>query len=200
MDETQKLKDQISNLETQIHELERDLIHDHLTNLKTRAFFEEESKVYLSAISNLSNEKRQNWFGFKNVSILFFDVDHFKKVNDTYGHDIGDEVLKKVADTIVNSLRDGDTVARWGGEEMVASLLGASEEDAKMKAESIREEISKLTFEHDPDFKITISIGIASNSETSNLEEIIKNADDALYKAKQTGRNKVVMHSETKSE
>jgi diguanylate cyclase (GGDEF)-like protein len=196
MDETQKLKDQISNLESQIVELERDLIHDNLTKLKTRAFFEEESKVYLSAISNLSNEKRQNWFGFRNLSVLFFDVDHFKKVNDTYGHDVGDEVLKKVAETIVNSLRDGDTVARWGGEEMVASLLGASDEDAKIKAESIRDEISRLTFEHDHDFRITISIGIASNSKTNELEEIIKNADTALYKAKETGRNKVVVYSE----
>lgn len=196
MDETQKLKDQISNLESQIVELERDLIHDNLTKLKTRAFFEEESKVYLSAITNLSKEKRQNWFGFRNLSILFFDVDHFKKVNDTYGHDIGDEVLKKVAETIVNSLRDGDTVARWGGEEMVASLLGASDEDAKIKAESIRDEISRLTFEHDHDFRITISIGIASNSKTNELEEIIKNADTALYKAKETGRNKVVVYSE----
>src|SRR3990167_4467430 len=118
-------QDRIKELESQVHDLEKDLIHDSLTGLKTRAFLEEELGIYLNAIAYNKDGKRKNWFGFKNLSIIFFDIDHFKKVNDTYGHAIGDLVLKRVAETIQKSLRTGDTLARWGGEEMVVSLLGA---------------------------------------------------------------------------
>src|SRR3989344_2856990 len=112
------MEDRIKELETQVRELERDLIHDKLTGLKTRAFFEEELGVYIEALRN-NGGKRKEWFGFKNIGIVFFDIDHFKKVNDTHGHDIGDEVLKVVAHAIQSSVRTGDTVARWGGEEIV---------------------------------------------------------------------------------
>lgn len=196
MDDTHKLKEQISILKEQVHDLEKDLIHDSLTSLKTRAFFEEETGIYLSAIVKNEEGKRKDWFGFKNISFLFFDIDHFKKVNDTYGHEMGDLVLKGVAETISKSVREGDTVARWGGEEIVASLLGANESDAKEKAESIRKEIEKLTFDSNPDLKITISIGVASNFTSATYETLLKNADLALYKAKGTGRNKVVTFSE----
>ncbi len=197
-DETKKhinLEERIVELEKEVHELEKDLIHDHLTLLKTRAFFEEETKIYLSVIANV-NEKRKNWFGFKNLSVLFFDIDHFKSINDTYGHDVGDSVLRKVAETIMKNVREGDTVARWGGEEMVASLLGATSTDAVAKAESIRQKISELTFAESADLKVTISIGVATNFADCDLETLMKNADLALYNAKRTGRNKVVDFSQ----
>src|SRR3989338_7900063 len=114
----------IAELEIQVHELEMDLIHDSLTKLKTRAFFEEELGAYLATLTGNEQGKRKEWFGFKNISFIFFDIDHFKSVNDTYGHDVGDMVLHKVAEIIQTSLRTGDTAARWGGEEMVVSLLG----------------------------------------------------------------------------
>ncbi len=196
MDEVQKLKEQISQLETQVHELERDLIHDGLTGIKTRTFFEEETTIYLSAIVKVNEGKRKDWFGFKNLSVLFFDIDHFKKINDTYGHDVGDQVLKKVAETIHKSVREGDTVARWGGEEIVVSLLGANEADAKTKAEEVRKVIEALRFESVEDLKVTTSIGVATNFKDTTLESLIKNADTALYKAKESGRNKVVAFSE----
>jgi diguanylate cyclase (GGDEF)-like protein len=193
MEEKDLLK-KIESLENEVHELEKDLIHDSLTGLKTRPFFEEEASVYLS-MAGSDMGKRKNWFGFKNISILFFDIDHFKSVNDKYGHDVGDQVLKKVAETINKSVRVGDTVARWGGEEMVASLLGADENDAKAKAEHVRENIENLTFDNS-DLKVTISIGISTNFKGASLQDLIKNADKALYKAKETGRNKVVVFSE----
>lgn len=196
MDENQKLKEQINSLESHIHDLEKDLIHDSLTSLKTRAFFEEETKIYLSAISNANLGKRRDWFGFKNLSFLFFDIDHFKNVNDQYGHEVGDNVLKEVASVIMKSVREGDTVARWGGEEIVASLLGANESDAREKAESIRRKIEKLTFDSISDLKLTISIGVASNFSGATYQTLLKNADLALYKAKGTGRNKVAAFSE----
>lgn len=195
MDETQKLKEQISSLEKQVRDLEGDLIHDHLTNLKTRAFFEEETAIYLHSIVKFSDGKRKNWFGFKNLSILFIDVDHFKKINDTYGHDVGDIVLKKVSQTINHCVRQGDTVARWGGEEIIVSLLGANEIDAKNKAEEIRVNIQDLFFDEHPDLKVTASIGISSYYNDVTLKDLISGADKALYDAKNGGRNKVVIHT-----
>ncbi|OHA93929.1 MAG: hypothetical protein A3D37_02035 [Candidatus Zambryskibacteria bacterium RIFCSPHIGHO2_02_FULL_38_22] len=185
----------IDELESQVTNLEKDLIHDSLTSLKTRAFFEEESKVYLDMVRNLSAGKRKNWFGFKNISFLFFDIDHFKKVNDTYGHDVGDVVLKKVAKTIHQSLRVGDTAARWGGEEMVASLLGADINDAQIKADDIRKKIEELHFDEAKNLKVTISVGVVSSEAASGFEDLMKKADEALYKSKQTGRNKVTVYS-----
>lgn len=192
----QDLKKKIESLENQIHELEKDLIHDSLTTLKTRAFFEEESNVYLSVISKVDTNKRKNWFGFKNLSVLFFDIDHFKKINDTYGHPVGDFVLRKVSEVILKSVREGDTVARYGGEEIVACLLGANESDAKNKANEIRQKISQLKFDEHPDLKVTISIGVATNYDGAKCADLLKKADLALYKAKKDGRNRVVAHSE----
>ena len=194
-DEDRKiLEEKIEELEGEIQELEHDLIHDYLTGLKTRAFFEEEIRVYLEAISQNDRGKRKEWFGFKNISVVFFDIDHFKQVNDNHGHEIGDKVLKTVATAIKESLRSGDTAARWGGEEMIVSLLGANEEDAKQKAEEIRSRVGELNF--DGGLAVTISAGVASAQKEELLENVVKRADEALYNAKETGRNKVITHSE----
>jgi diguanylate cyclase (GGDEF)-like protein len=194
--ESKDLEKYIKDLEEKVHNLEKDLIHDKLTGLKSRGFLEEEASVYLGLISNPTTSQRKDWFGFKNMSFIFFDIDFFKKINDTYGHGVGDDVLKVVASTIKSSLREGDTVARWGGEEILATLVGATEKDAKDKAESIRGLIEKLTFQNSPELKVTISAGVASAEPKLSLEEIVKRADEALYKAKETGRNKVVLYSE----
>ena len=197
MDEhKEKLLGTIEDLKKQVHDLEKDLIHDSLTSLKTRAFFEEESNIYLSAISDINTSKRREWFGFKNIGFLFFDIDYFKKINDKYGHAIGDVVLKGVTQTILKNVRSGDTVARWGGEEMVSLLLGANETDARQKAEEIRKKIEELVFDFDPDLKVTVSIGVANTNKKIALTELVEQADKAMYKAKETGRNKVVVYSE----
>lgn len=186
----------IKELELQVYDLEKDLIHDPLTGLKTRAFFEEELDIYLTAITQNEQGKRKEWFGFKNLSIIFFDVDYFKKVNDTYGHEVGDAVLQKVAETIQANIRTGDTAARWGGEEIVVSLLGANLKDAVAKAEEIRKGIETLTFSEIPDLKLTISAGVASSEKGLTLRELVKRADEVVYVAKNSGRNKVVAYSE----
>lgn len=186
----------IAELESQVHGLERDLIHDPLTGLKTRAFFEEELAVYLEVITQNEQGKRKEWFGFRNTSIIFFDIDYFKNVNDTYGHSVGDTVLRKVAKTIGASLRTGDTLARWGGEEMVASLLGANEKDAVAKAEEIRIKVEALTFPEKPSLHLTISSGVASSEKGVSVTELVKRADQAVYKAKESGRNKVVAYGD----
>jgi len=185
----------VAELESQVQGLEKDLIHDFLTELKTRNFFEEASKIYLDMISNLGVGKRKQWLGFKNISFLFIDIDYFKKVNDTYGHEVGDIVLKKVALAIKQSVRVGDTVARWGGEEIVLSLLGADLRDAGAKAEAIRKRVEELSFVGVPELKVTVSIGVVSSEASSNFEELMKKADEALYQSKNSGRNKVTVYS-----
>jgi diguanylate cyclase (GGDEF)-like protein len=189
------LEKRVAELESQVFDLKKGLIHDQLTGLKTRTFFEEELGVYLTALTHHKQGKRKEWFGFTNISIIFFDIDHFKNVNDTYGHDVGDIVLRQVTQTIQNNLRTGDTTARWGGEEIIVSLPGANERDAMLKAEKIRARIEKLTFSEVPDLHLTISAGVASSEVGMLPAEIIKYADQALYTAKREGRNRVVLYS-----
>lgn len=189
------LESRVKELEHEVERLRHDLIHDPLTGLKTRKFFEEESRVYLAFIFS-SNQKRREGFGYKHMSIVFFDIDHFKSVNDTYGHATGDMVLTAVAQKINQCFREGDTVARWGGEEVVVSLLGATEAEAVKKADSVRVAVSQMFYEFDPNFKISVSAGVAGAEAGLSYEKLLERADKALYKAKETGRNKVVAHSE----
>ena len=195
-DQKEALLARIAELEREIHLREGDLIHDPLTGLKTRAFFEEELDMYLSIIVGTNTSRRKEWFGFKNMSIMFFDIDNFKHINDTYGHQTGDVVLKGVTRAISENVREGDTVARWGGEEIIGSLLGANETDAKEKAETIRKKVSKLAFETMPDQSVTVSVGVASAESGIASKEFFAHADKALYKAKESGKNKVVAYSE----
>ncbi len=196
MDEIQKLKDYIADLKAEIQNLKKDLIHDSLTSLKTRRFFEDRAKIYLSNIEKVEEGKRRDWFGFKTLSFLFVDVDHFKKINDVYGHAAGDSILKSISENISKDVRGGDTVARWGGEEILVLLLGANEEDAKEKADSIRKDVESVVFKDVSGLKVTVSIGVAEYKKGLSIDDLIKSADQALYKAKETGRNKVVVFSE----
>lgn len=192
----EELLKRIAELEQKIHDMENDLIHDKLTSLKTRRYFEEKSKDYLSHTKKIKRGERREWTGFKDVSFLFFDIDHFKRINDTYGHDVGDKVLKRVASVLKESLRIGDIVARWGGEEFIAVLLGSHEKESRVKAEEIRKKVEEMTFDDPKDLKITVSIGVAEFQENISFEDLVKHADKALYKAKETGRNKVVAFSD----
>lgn len=193
------LSKKVRELEWQVTQLAHDLIHDPLTGLKTRAYFEEQFGVYFRNVSRGEDLRRAERFGFKTLSVIFLDIDHFKKVNDVHGHETGDVVLQEVAQAIKASLRHGDTVARWGGEEMVAGLLGADELEAAAKAEEIRQKVEKLTFSEAPSLKVTISSGVATLEDDQDLLALVKRADKALYKAKEAGRNRVVKYSELRS-
>ena len=194
--ENDKLIARINELEAQVESLQKDLIHDPLTHLKTRNFFEQEAKNFVDSMPSPLFSKRR-WLGPKDVSFIFFDIDHFKNVNDTYGHQFGDVVLESVADAIRGNLRELDIPARWGGEEMVVALVGANEEEARKKAEDIRVHVENLLFEEHPDCRVTISAGVASAGPNLSIDEIVKRADQCLYKAKDVGRNRVVVYSET---
>jgi len=129
-------------------------------------------------------------------SAIIIDVDHFKVINDTYGHPVGDEVLRILVSRIRNALKSDTLLARYGGEEFVISLPDFSSGDAQGTAERIRAIIESDAFSiNDEELTVTISLGVASlTGAASTFTKIISNADKALYKAKQSGRNKVVYY------
>mgnify|MGYP001497804865 CR=1 FL=1 len=170
-----------------VHEL---IVHDDLTGLLTRKSFSLELEREI-----VRSQRHRHEF-----CILMMDIDFFKKVNDTYGHLIGSEVLRHTAKVIQQTLRDSDVLARYGGEEFIAILPETPKDKGAEAAERVREAMEKYNFPasiHDPDshLHITISIGVADFPNDSSLaNNLIEAADFALYEAKQTGRNRVCLH------
>lgn len=172
-------------------------ITDELTKLYNRRYF---IKV---SISELIRSRRYN----RPVSFLMIDLDLFKKVNDTYGHQAGDEVLFQVAHIFTDILRDNDIVARYGGEEFTALLPEIDEPGALQTANRLRENLADLTVSFDgKELHITASIGLSTCSTSRYdaikddkilLEKLLSEADEALYKAKEEGRNKVVVYEQS---
>jgi len=128
----------------------------------------------------------------KIFSIVMTDIDHFKKFNDTYGHQVGDLVLKEVGAALKNSVRTSDIVARYGGEEMILLLRGSILKDALNIAEKLRKSIENtLINDQQNTYRVTVSFGVAEFRGDDTAESLIKRADEGLYKAKQQGRNRV---------
>ena len=155
---------------------------DSLTNLYNRRHFLAVSEM------ELSRTKRYK----KDLTALMLDIDHFKSVNDTYGHYIGDVVLKSVADSLKNTVRTSDITGRLGGEEFAILLPETDMESAKVIAERIRMEISRKRFPENEALAVTISIGLTEFKPGRSVSDMLKMADQALYQAKQEGRNRVV--------
>jgi len=172
------------------------ILHDELTGLlSSRSFFAE--------LERELERSKENDFAF---SVLMMDIDHFKAVNDRFGHLIGSQTIKQVATILRSILRDTDIVARYGGEEYVAFLPETAAEKAMIVAERIRKAIAGHPFPaslHDPKatHHITISIGIASFPKDSlNPEHLVELSDKALYRAKESGRNCVCVYSQALDE
>lgn len=128
----------------------------------------------------------------KKFSIIMTDVDHFKKFNDTYGHQVGDLVLKSVAATLKNSVRGLDVVARYGGEEMIILLRGTALAQAMDVAEKVRKNVENCVVQDEKNtYKVTISLGVSDFQPSDDVDTIIKRADEGLYLAKESGRNRV---------
>ncbi len=164
--------------------VKKEAIYDTLTNLFNRRHFEEQ----------LSAETQKAFESKSNLSVIMVDIDHFKKVNDTFGHDGGDKVLREIASLLKNSVRKYDTVARYGGEEFVLLLPGAPLEPTSMVAERIRRLVERTPFDvGKTQIRITISLGISNFPvhRIKSKEELVKMADLALYEAKMGGRNRV---------
>ncbi|MEW5944210.1 MAG: diguanylate cyclase [Pseudomonadota bacterium] len=133
-----------------------------------------------------------------NLSLLVLDVDHFKKINDVFGHQVGDNALIAVAQTLRRSVRESDVAGRYGGEEFVVLLPHAGPDQARAVAEKIRLAVAGVRVEGIGDKGLTISIGVASYPaiKARNLHELVRGADAALYQAKEEGRDRVVMAGE----
>ena len=125
------------------------------------------------------------------LSIVFLDIDHFKVVNDTYGHNIGDSVLIELAQILKDATRDGDFIARWGGEEFIITLQSTTVLRASILAEKIRETVELHDFANVP--KQTVSLGVSEYIYNETHESLMKRVDEALYQAKNNGRNRIVI-------
>ena len=160
--------------------LEKDKITDPLTNLYNRRYFNEKIKHFI----NYYNKYKEPF------SAIFIDIDHFKKINDIYGHQKGDEILQEISHIIKSSIRNSDLAFRYGGEEIVVLLPNTDLKTAYSIAKRLKEKIK--TIKLDDSKHITASMGVGEyKGET--LKEFIKKVDSALYKAKEEGRDKIIV-------
>jgi len=163
--------------------LEFKATHDEMTGLVNRAFINNHIKKLLQ-----SSEHHNN-----NIYIAFADIDFFKKINDTYSHDAGDVVLKKISQLLQQFCHDSLIIARFGGEEFLLCFSNSNKQQANTVCEEIRLKVKSLNF-HDihPKLEVTISIGITNAHDKSLHKTLIARADDNLYKAKDLGRNRII--------
>jgi diguanylate cyclase (GGDEF)-like protein/PAS domain S-box-containing protein len=158
--------------------LEYTSAHDALTALYNRGEFVHRIKAKIK-----SAQKNDEEFGF-----IIFDIDHFKNVNDTYGHKVGDDVLVKLSICLDENIKGDDFLARWGGEEFVIIANKANKERLIKVVEKLQSAIAKISF--DPVDKVTISFGLTIYKRDDTKDTLLKRADDALYKAKLNGRDR----------
>jgi diguanylate cyclase (GGDEF)-like protein len=182
----ERLQSQLIEIGTLQSKLRSQAIRDPLTNLFNRRYLDE------TLDRELARSAREGY----PVCVIMMDIDHFKQVNDTYGHEAGDHILKVIANTLSTQNRRGDFACRYGGEEFVIVMPNISVHTACQRAEQLRTSLSSLNVQYGRfNLTTTLSIGIAcypSNGE--NRESILRAADRALYSAKKTGRNKVITY------
>ncbi len=174
---------QASAMLERLAELQRLAFLDSLTSLANRRYAE----ITLNA--RIEELQRYGWeFG-----VIYIDIDNFKNVNDRYGHDAGDEVLKMVAKTLQNSVRPFDIVSRWGGEEYVAVIAHVEGEELVATANRCRALVAKSSVPAAPSLRITISLGVTLARRDDTVASLIKRADQLMYKSKAAGRNCVTV-------
>lgn len=177
------ISNQRANL-LRVKELEKLALLDTLTQLANRSYIERE-------IQNRVDEKIRFNISF---GILFIDIDNFKHFNDTYGHDLGDNVLKFIAKTLIANTRPFDLYGRWGGEEFIGVIRNIDTNDLETLGNRLRilVETSFLMHEHEK-LHVTISLGATLVHENDTVHSIIKRADTLLYKSKASGRNRLTI-------
>lgn len=161
---------------------------DPLTGIANRGQLEEQASTLFERFDSTEKPAPEDVF-----SVIFADIDHFKSINDTYGHGIGDRVLIDVAQLLGEELYSGEFVARYGGEEFVVLCPGTSQKDAVAKAERLRKATAGLRFEEQK-LKLTASFGVAEVRDNDTCESLFNRADAALFAAKRGGRNRVEQH------
>ena len=190
-----EMAEQLEARDTAMHQLLEDTyiksIRDPLTGLYNRAYLSE-------SLRQLAARFRRHP---QPVAVIMLDIDHFKRINDTYGHVVGDQVLREVSGVIAKHIRGSDIGCRYGGEEFLIILLEATGQSVRKKANELLRDVRNLALQHDgaPIGSVTVSLGIASNmvyGESEHncadlMDKLVQAADAALYRAKQEGRNRV---------
>lgn len=157
--------------------------YDHLTGLYNRRQFD--SRLEEEMVRTRRYEKR--------LSVMVIDLDHFKEVNDTHGHQAGDDVLEEIGTIIQEEIRRNDLACRYGGEEFCVALIETGIEKAEEIAQRLREELARSTFRaNGAEFQVTCSVGLVEFKNEEDYTDLLKQADQALYDAKEQGRNCVV--------
>jgi len=172
----------------------RDKVSRALTTIERLAIIDDLTQVFnrRQMFKILDQQKALGDRGIHPFSICIFDLDHFKNVNDTYGHEAGDIVLKSVAQEVHKNLRDIDHIARYGGEEFILILTNSGSREAMICAKRIRTMARELVFDKmPPDFRITISVGVTKYQPSEPIQDAVNRADRALYRAKANGRDRV---------
>jgi diguanylate cyclase (GGDEF)-like protein len=174
-------------IDENIKKLQYNAFYDFLTKILNRKTYFEISEEILKL------SKRQN----KSFSVLLIDIDYFKKINDTYGHLVGDEILVFVSKNITSLLRKSDIFGRFGGEEFIITLPDTKIQSAQMIAQKIKNHIENTPYtDKSHTISLSVSIGVSQFKNEKYLRDIIKKADQALYEAKNSGRNRVIVYEE----
>ncbi|HRY76686.1 MAG TPA: GGDEF domain-containing protein [Candidatus Paceibacterota bacterium] len=193
------MSNELEKLKKQVALLQKLVYKDPLTDLYNRRGFLEASEKIFRMVMSVKNHERKK-FRIEEIALVLLDLDDFKKINDKFGHEAGDAVLKGVAEILRNSLREIDVIGRWGGEEIVILLLGAGKAEALKISEDLRVKISQREFilKRAKKIKLTASFGVAGidgaapANKRKTLGELIAQADKAMYQAKKKGKNRVV--------
>ncbi|OCL87371.1 GGDEF domain-containing protein [Arcobacter porcinus] len=182
IDKVKLLNRQIQDLEKELQMAKEEYLYDFLTNIYNRRAYDNEIK-----------KMEKQYFLFNtNYAIIFFDIDHFKKINDKYGHSCGDEILKSFANIIKNLTRKEDVIARYGGEEFVALINFRDKVEISRYVKRVKNAFLNSTFVYKSSkINITFSAGVTFRNRYDSLEQAHEKADNLLYEAKRAGRNKV---------
>jgi diguanylate cyclase (GGDEF)-like protein len=183
--ENQRAKNELNMV---IKEMTKMVNHDYLTKIYSRRYFTNKLKMQLDSNT-------------ENMVIALGDIDNFKKVNDTYGHSMGDQVLNSVASIMNGVCRANDIVARWGGEEFIIFFPNVTVDTAKIFIETIREKIAQKKIKYKENyFSVTITFGLVQISPNLTMEKNISFADAALYQGKESGKNCCIVYDGVSSE
>jgi diguanylate cyclase (GGDEF)-like protein len=167
--------------------------YDELTKVYNRRGFLENTEKIFKAVVYRKKELERRIGYFVPLSIIFLDIDNFKKINDKYGHQIGDKALQKVSEVLKARLRESDIIGRLGGEEFVVALIGCDLNSAVKVAEDLRQKIEKIKINTKKGvLNLTASLGVVTYQNEKSLRELIDKADQAMYRAKKMGKNRVV--------
>jgi diguanylate cyclase len=199
-----RMSNSIQNLQSELKTSQQqvEILHQELESARNETFIDPLTGIlnrrgFEAQVQSIFTDKA---FADDGLCLLIVDIDHFKKVNDDYGHVFGDHVLRATAKTLKSKIKKQDSVARWGGEEFAILLPGTTMPGARAIAEHIRQSIEKSSIRRIGTMEevggITISVGVAAYTSGISFVNLLDQADKALYVSKRTGRNRTTVHGQ----